>query len=143
MTFGLRAVFAVNWSRVPMADCRVGTTIPQLVRLRGHMGICKVMGMVLSHYAAWVFNGVMPSPNQPHIGCGDFSDQRFFKTENSFWGGDFTAPLVFIPSCCVCHLLEQSLRACCSSRFFVFAAARTHQLTRSFFLSRRRQTYEQ
>ena len=62
MIFGLRAVFAVNWSRVPMADCRVGTTTPQLVRLRGHMGVRGWMGMVLSHYAAWVINGSMPHP---------------------------------------------------------------------------------
>ena len=70
----------------------------------------------------------------PHIGCGNFSAQRFFKPENSFWGGDFTTPCLAIFSCAICHLLEQSLRACCSVHFFVFAAARTHQFTRFFFL---------
>jgi len=79
--------------------------------------------------------GSCQTPNQPHIGCGDFSAQRFFKTENSFWGGDFTTPRLAILSCAICQLLEQSLRACCSIRFFAFAAARTHQLNRSFFIS--------
>jgi len=61
------------------------------------MGVRKWMGMVLSHYAAWVINGFMLHPTNPILAVVIFLLKDFLKQRIPF-GVVILQPHV-LPSC--------------------------------------------